>query len=203
MNLINRAKNLLLTPKTEWQVIAAEQPNNNQLIMSYLLPLVLLSAVASFIGYGIIGFGVLGIRVVGMGWGLYYAITRIILGIGSVYVTAFVVDALAPSFGSEKNLGRSMQLVVYASTPSLVAGLFTFLPLLSGLVALAGAIYSIYLWYLGIGPMKQTPEDKKVVYLLVTYAVLLVVYFVISMVLGLILMPLFGLSSALSGGFHL
>lgn len=203
MNLINRAKNLLLTPKTEWQVIAAEQPNNNQLIMSYLLPLVLLSAVASFIGYGIIGFGVLGIRVVGMGWGLYYAITRIILGIGSVYVTAFVVDALAPSFGSEKNLGRSMQLVVYASTPSLVAGLFTFLPLLSGLVALAGAIYSIYLWYLGIGPMKQTPEDKKVVYLLVTYAVLLVVYFVISMVLGLILLPLFGLSSGLSGGFHL
>ncbi len=203
MNLINRAKNLLLTPKTEWQVIAAEQPNNNQLIMSYLLPLVLLSAVASFIGYGIIGFGILGIRVVGMGWGLYYAITRIILGIGSVYVTAFVVDALAPSFGSEKNLGRSMQLVVYASTPSLVAGLFTFLPLLSGLVALAGAIYSIYLWYLGIGPMKQTPEDKKVVYLLVTYAVLLVVYFVISMVLGLILLPLFGLSSGLSGGFHL
>lgn len=203
MNLINRAKNLLLTPKTEWQAIAAEQPNINQLIMNYLVPFVLLGALASFIGYGIIGFGVLGIRIAGMGWGLYYAITRIILGIGSVYITALVVDALAPSFGSEKNFGRSMQLVVYASTPSLVAGLFSFLPLLSGLIALAGAVYSIYLWYLGIGPIKQTAEDKKVVYLLVTYAVLLVAYFLISMVLGIILLPLFGLSSAMSGGFHL
>lgn len=202
MNLVNRAKNMLLTPKTEWQAVLEEQPVNNQIIMGYLVPFVLLGAVAAFIGYGLIGFSVLGFHTVGVSWGIYNAILRIVLGIGSMYVTAFVLDALAPSFGSQKDMGRSMQLVVYGSTPSLVAGLFAFLPLLSGIVALAGAVYSIYLWYLGLGPIKNTPEDKKVVYLLVTYAVLLVVYFILSAILALILLPIFGLGT-MAGGFHL
>ncbi|MFZ1800272.1 MAG: Yip1 family protein [Chitinophagaceae bacterium] len=199
MNLINRAKNMLLTPKTEWQVVSLEQPVNNEIIMGYLVPFVLLGALAAFIGYGLVGFSFLGFNTA---WGIYNAILRIILGIGSVFVTAFVLDALAPSFGSQKDFGRSLQLVVYASTPSLVAGLFAFLPLLSILVALAGAVYTIYLWYLGLGPIKNTPEDKKVVYLLVTYAVLLVAYFILSAIVGLILLPIFGLG-AMAGGFHL
>lgn len=202
MNLVNRAKNILLTPKTEWQVISLEQPVNNQIIMGYLVPFVLLGALAAFIGYGLIGFSVFGVHTGSISFGLYNAILRIVLGIGSVYVTAFVLDALAPSFGSQKDFGRSLQLVVYASTPSLVAGLFAFLPLLSGIVALAGVVYSIYLWYLGLGPIKNTPEDKKVIYLLVTYAVLLVAYFIISFIVGLILLPIFGLG-AMAGGFHL
>ncbi len=202
MSLVNRAKNMLLTPKTEWQAISLEQPVNNNIIMGYLVPFVLLAAAAAFIGYGLIGFSVLGFHTVGISWGIYNAILRIVLGIGSVYVTAFVLDALAPSFGSQKDFGRSLQLVVYGSTPSLVAGLFAFLPLLAGLVALAGAVYSIYLWYLGLGPIKNTPEDKKVVFLLVTYAVLLVAYFILTAILGLILLPIFGLG-AMAGGFHL
>ncbi len=202
MNLVNRAKNMLLTPKTEWQVISLEQPVNNQIIMGYLVPFVLLGALAAFIGYGLIGYNVLGIHTGSISWGIYNAIRGIILGIGSVYLTAFVLDALAPSFGSQKDFGRSLQLVVYASTPSLVAGLFAFLPLLSSIVVLAGVVYTIYLWYLGLGPIKNTPEDKKVVYLLVTYAVLLVVYLILSAILALILIPIFGLG-ALAGGFHL
>lgn len=190
---------MLLTPKTEWQVVSLEQPVNNEIIMGYLVPFVLLGALAAFIGYGLVGFSFLGFNTA---WGIYNAILRIILGIGSVFVTAFVLDALAPSFGSQKDFGRSLQLVVYASTPSLVAGLFAFLPLLSILVALAGAVYTIYLWYLGLGPIKNTPEDKKVVYLLVTYAVLLVAYFILSAIVGLILLPIFGLG-AMAGGFHL
>ncbi len=202
MNLVTRAKNMLLTPKTEWQAISLEQPVNNQIIMGYLVPFVLLGAVAAFIGYGLIGYNVLGIHTGSISWGIYNAIRGIILGIGSVYLTAFVLDALAPSFGSQKDFGRSLQLVVYASTPSLVAGLFAFLPLLSSIVVLAGVVYTIYLWYLGLGPIKNTPEDKKVVYLLVTYAVLLVVYLILSAILALILIPIFGLG-ALAGGFHL
>lgn len=198
MNLVNRAKNMLLTPKTEWQAVSLEQPVNNQIIMGYLVPFVLLGAVAAFIGYGLIGFGL----VLGTSWGLYQAVLHVIMGIGSIYITAFVVDALAPSFGSQKDFGRSLQFVVYGSTPSLVAGLFGFLPVLSALVALAGVVYSIYLWYLGLGPIKNTPEDKKVIYLVVTYAVLLVAYFIISLILSLILLPIFGIGS-ITNSFHL
>ena len=54
-----------------------------------------------------------------------------------MYITALVVDALAPSFGSEKNFGRSLQLVAYGSTPTLVAGLFQILPLLASIESVA------------------------------------------------------------------
>ena len=117
--------------------------------------------------------------------------------VAGLLLTAFVVDALAPSFGSEKNFGRSLQLVAYGATPALVAGLFQILPLLSAIVGLAGAIYSLYLWYIGLGPIKNTPEDKKIVYLIVTFAVLLVVYFVVGAILTALLLPIFGLSYGL------
>ena len=46
----------------------------------------------------------------------------------SVFVSSFVIDALAPSFGSEKNMGRSVQLVAYSYTPFWVGGLLAILP---------------------------------------------------------------------------
>ena len=197
MDIITRAKNMITTPKTEWDVVAAEQPVVNSIIMGYVLPLTLIGAVAAFIGYGFIGFGLLG---AGISWGIYYAITKLVLGIVSVFVTALVVDALAPSFGSEKNFGRSVQLVAYGATPGLLAAIFSILPMIAGLLSVAGGIYSIYLWYLGIGPLKKTPEDKKVVYLIVIFVILIVVYMIIGAILGMILMPIFGLGY---GSFHL
>jgi hypothetical protein len=32
MNIVERAKNIIMTPKTEWSVIAGEQPNIAQII---------------------------------------------------------------------------------------------------------------------------------------------------------------------------
>src|ERR1044071_4595400 len=123
MNIVTRAKNMITNPRVEWNVVAAEQPNVNQIIMQYVLPLTLLGAIAAFIGYGLIGFSMLGLHVGGISWGIYYAINKIILGILSVFITAWVVDLLAPSFASEKDFGRSLQLVAYGSTPGLIAAL--------------------------------------------------------------------------------
>jgi hypothetical protein len=193
MNLINRARNMLLTPKTEWVVIAGEKPDANQIILNYVTPLVIAAAIAAFIGYGFIGVNVWGLRIASISWGLYYAILQLVLGIASVYITAFVVDALAPSFESEKDFGRSMKLVAYGSTPSLIASLFAIFPPVAGIISIIGAGYSIYLWYLGLGPIKKTIEDKKAIYLVIIFVILLVVYLVIGFIIGLVLMPVFGL----------
>lgn len=192
MNLINRAKNMLITPKSEWTVVAAETPNAAQIVMGYVVPLALIGALAAFIGFGLIGFGFIGIS--GTSWGLYYALTVLINSILSVYITAFVVDALAPSFGSEKNFGRSMQLVAYGATPTLVAGLFMIIPVLAGILLLAGVIYCIYLWYIGLAPVKKTPEDKQVAYLIVSILVLIVVYWILRWILTMIFLSVLGLT---------
>ena len=54
-------------------------------------------------------------------------------------------------------------------------------------------LYGIYLWYLGLGPMKKTPEDKKVVYLIVSILVMIVVFIVVGLVLGKILGSIFNI----------
>jgi len=190
MNLINRAKNMLFTPKTEWTVVAAETPNAGQIVMGYVVPLALAGAIAAFIGFGLIGLGFLGSSTT---WGLFYALILLINSILSVYITAFVVDALAPSFGSEKNFGRSMQLVAYGATPTLVAGLFMILPLLATIILLVAVVYCIYLWYIGLAPLKKTPEDKQVAYLIVSIVVLIIVYYVLRLILFRIFLSVLGL----------
>ncbi len=196
MNIIERVKNILITPKTEWEVIDAETGTLSSVITGYVLPLTAIGALAAFIGYGLIGIdtGILGIKMKGINWGLYAAIGNFVKGILSVIVCAYVVDMLAPSFASEKNLNKSAQLVAYASTPAMVGAFLSFLPMLAIIGGLFG-LYGIYLWYLGLGPLKKTPEDKKVVYIVVSILIYIVAFIVIGLVMNAILGSILGVGS--------
>lgn len=193
MGLFERAKNIIISPKQEWLVIQSENDNLNAVLITYVLPLALIGAVASYIGLGFIGVdsGILGIRVKGFDWGLYAAIRQFAVSIISVVACTYVVDMLAPSFGSEKNMNRSAQLVGYAYTPGLVGAFLNIIPVLSVLGGLFG-LYGLYLWYLGLGPMKKTADDKKVAYLVVSIIILIVIMFVAGFVIEKILTPIFG-----------
>lgn len=194
MNLIQRAKNMIITPKTEWNVVATEEPNPSQVVMGYTLPLALVMAIAAFIGYGFVGVNAYFFRIKGIDWGLYMAISVLLNAVLSVFITAFVVDALAPSFKSEKNFGRSVQLVAYGATGGLVAGIFYIIPSISGIFLIAGGIYSLYLFYIGLGPIKKTPDEQRALYLVVCIVILIVVYMLLGYILGKILQPIFGLN---------
>ncbi|MBK8909742.1 MAG: hypothetical protein IPM61_00275 [Chlorobi bacterium] len=50
MGLVDRAKNIILTPKTEWPVIETEEPDTGGMITGYALPLMLLPVVGTIIG---------------------------------------------------------------------------------------------------------------------------------------------------------
>lgn len=199
MNLIERAKNILLSPNKEWDVINGEQPNTPAIITGYVLPLAGAAAVAAFIGYGLIGVGFLGFRIKGMDWGLYHAIVVLGGALLSVFICSFVIDALAPSFGSEKNIGRSVQLAAYSFTPAWVGGLLAILPALGIVGSLAG-LYGLYLLFIGIPKLKKTPADKQVGYFVVSLIVMIVVSIVIQLILSKIFLAIFGLSYGLGSG---
>jgi hypothetical protein len=55
MNIVERVKNICLTPTTEWPIIAAEQTSAGSLISGYVAPLVAIGAVAGFVGGSLIG----------------------------------------------------------------------------------------------------------------------------------------------------
>jgi hypothetical protein len=193
MNLIERVKNILITPAKEWDVIAAEQPDTGKIITGYALPLVGAAALAAFIGYGFIGVSALSIRVAGIDWGIYQALSVLIGALCSVFISTFVIDALAPSFGAEKNMGRSLQLVVYSYTPGWIGGLLAILPMIRVIGMLAG-LYGLYLLFIGMPKLKKAPADKQVGYFVVSLIVIIVVSIVIGLIVSAILMPVMGLS---------
>jgi hypothetical protein len=191
MNLIERVKNILVTPKTEWEVINGESETPQSLLPKYVVPLALIGAVAAFIGFGFIGVGAFGFKVVGIKWGLTTAVKMLLQGILSYFICTYVIDALAPTFKSEKDLGKSAQLVAYASTAGAVGGVFYVLPMLSILVLLA-ALYGIYLFYIGMPIMKKTPQDQIIPYMLVSAVIIIVVSLVLGFILDRIIWAIFG-----------
>ncbi len=126
--------------------------------------------------------------------GIAMAIIGFVVALGGVYLTAYVIDMLAPNFGSQKNFGRAMQLVAYSYTPAWVAGILNIIPVL-GVLVLVASIYGLYLMYLGFPHTMKTPDDKVVVYMVVSIVVLIVVYFVLTALLTAIVLGVFGLST--------
>ena len=181
MNLIDRAKNILMSPKTEWLVIDTESATPTSLLTGYVIPMLLIGAIAAFIGYGFIGINYFGIKISGINWGIAQALTIFVSGIIGFFICSYVIDALAPSFGSEKNIGKSAQLVVYASTAAWVCGIFNILPALAILGILG--LYSVYLFWIGLPIMKKTAEDKKAGYVIVAAIVIILVGFVVNFIL--------------------
>jgi len=190
MSLVDRAKNIIMTPKTEWPVIGAEEANAGQIVSGYVIPLALIPAVASILGYGLVGRGVM----TSFTWGIAMGIITFVATVAAVYLTAFVVNFLAPNFGSQKNFGRAMQLVAYSYTPAWVAGIFYIVPVL-GVLTFIAAIYGLYLLYLGVPHTMKTPPDKVVVYMVVSIIALIIVYFILMAILTAIVFGIFGLSA--------
>jgi hypothetical protein len=190
MNIIDRAKNILLTPKTEWAAIAAEEPSVPQILTGYVIPLALIPVVGHVIGLGVIGQGAMA----SMTWGVAMAVITFVSAIVGLYITSYIVDFLAPNFGSQKNFGRAVQLVAYSYTPSWVAGIFYIIPAL-GILALLAGLYGLYLLYLGLPQIMKTPDDKVVIYLVVTIVAVIIVSFILTAILTAVVFGIFGLSA--------
>src|SRR6185312_12009224 len=159
--LIDRVKNILLTPKAEWARIGPEPADVGRLYIGYALPLIALSAICGFIGSALIGLPLIGR--LPMVWALSQAIFNVAVQLICLFVMAFIANALAPSFGSKQDQGQAHKLVVYGSTAGMLAGVLAIFPPLA-ILGLVAAIYSIVLLYQGLPAVMGTPADKQVGY---------------------------------------
>lgn len=189
--MIERIKNILFSPKTEWEKIKAETTGIAQVLTGYAVPLALLPAIFGMLGFALIGqrygFGpISGVFRIPFTYAIVWAIVQYILTLVGLYVEGIVINALAPSFGSTQNPVNAFKLAVYASTPSFVAGILHIIPAL-GIIVFLISLYGIYLLYLGIPILMETPKEKIVGYLIVTIIVMIVLYFIIGAISGAIL----------------
>jgi hypothetical protein len=193
MSIVDRAKNILLTPKTEWQVIAAEPATPASLYTGYaailaLLPLIggVLAGLISGTGSYVIGYAV-----------VFYAVQLALL-----YVIGLLAGVIAPSFDGRNDLTQGLKLVIYSCTPSWVLGLVTpFLPVgLTMILGLAALAYAIYILYLGVTPVMGVPATKSAGYTAVVAVIWFVAYFITGLIVGAIAAAIFG--AALMGAAY-
>jgi hypothetical protein len=190
MQLVQRAKNIIVTPKTEWEAIAADPTPTAAIVTGYVLPLAGVAAIAGFIGMCLVGMSLpfLGTYRMGIGWGLALAVYNVVMAVVFVYVLGFIIDALAPTFGGQKNMAQAVKLAAYSYTPAWLASILTIVPAL-GILVLIGALYGLYLLYLGLPRLMKNPPEKSAGYTALVVVCAIVVGFIISMIGGMITAP--------------
>lgn len=198
--VIARAKAILLSPRAEWSVIAGEPETIGGLYSGYIVVMAAIPAIVSFISTSLIGVSMpfLGSYRIPVGSGLTMAVLHYVLTLVSVFIVTLIVEALAPSFGGEKNRVQALKAVAYSYTASWVASIIGIVPGLGIISALVGLGYGLYLLNLGLPATMKCPPEKSLGYTVVTVIAAIVVGFV----LALALRPFYGTGAGLGGFGH-
>ena len=178
MNLVERVKAILMSPKTEWQVINGETGDPTHLFSNYVAILAAVPAAATFIGSS---FGM------GVGMALIYGIFLYVFYCVYWYVEALVIDALAPTFGGQKNFPAALKVSAYSSTAAWLAGIFAIIPAL-GFLGILG-LYSLYLLWLGLPRLMRAPESRAIGYTAAVVGIMIVLTIIIIVILAVLMLP--------------
>lgn len=164
-----RIKGILLSPKTEWPLIAAEPKTSGEIYIGYVLPLVAIGVLATFLGNTIIGVSVpfIGSVRTGIIAGVFAAVLGFVFAFIGVWLISWLIDILAPTFGGQRDSLRALKVTAYCYTPAWIAGVFHLIPML-GILAIIAGLYGLYLLYLGLPVLMRCPPDKSVGYTIVT-----------------------------------
>jgi hypothetical protein len=183
MNLVERVKHILLTPRAEWEVIDTELATPAALYTGYVIPLAAIGPIAQVIGSVVFGvrFGG-GVYRAPVGPAITAAVVAYVLSLVSVYVLALIIDGLAPTFGGTKNQIQALKVAVYSNTAGWLAGIFALLPGLRALSILG--LYSIYLLYLGLPVLMKAPAEKAGAYTAIVIVAAIILFAVVTMLTG-------------------
>lgn len=184
-NLVTRVQNILLTPKTEWPVIAAEPDTASGLYTKYILLVSALGPLAMFLKNTLIGTSTfIGTFRVDMATGLKWLVLMYVLGLVGIWLWSLIINVLAPTFGGQKDSVQALKTAAYAATAAWVGGVGQLVPWIGWLIGLAAAVYSIYLLYLGLPHTMKAPADRAAGYTAVAIIVAIVLSWIIWAIVG-------------------
>jgi len=199
--LIDRIKNILLSPKTEWPVIESERTTIAELYKGYVIPLAAFSALMSFVRLSVIGisFGFGSIRVP-LGTGLVWTVVNFIMSLIGLFLFGLIIDFLAPTFAAQRDRRQALKTAAYTFTPAVLGSVLGLLPGLGRLLQFVAALYAIYLLYLGLPIMMRGPKEKAVGYTIATIICAILASIVLVVVMSFV-GRIIGVSPYGFGGF--
>jgi Yip1-like protein len=182
-SLPERAWNLLVNPREEWTRIAAQHARPATLFLNYAVPMMGLSAAASFLQRWLVGTWVplAGHVRAAPAAALGTAVASFLFGLIGLFALALVIHLLAPAFGATRSLGQALKAAVYSATAGCVASVLWLLPTLGTLAGLLLMLYGIYLLYLGLIPVMSTPKERAAGYT----ATIIAVTFLAGLLMGM------------------
>ena len=190
-DIVDRAKSIIMKPAEEWPKIEAEPTSIQDVFVKYALPLAAIGPVCTLIGSQIFGYGAFGFTFrPSFASALGAAITSYVVTLIGLFVLMFIANFFASKFGGTENQTKAFKLVVYSMTAGWLAGVFGLLPAL-GILAILGAIYGIYLFYLGAPTLMKVPQDKAISFTAVT----IVAAIILNLIVGAVTASVAGLFS--------
>src|SRR5665213_3999664 len=150
MAIMDRIKGMLLAPKAEWPKVAAEPASVQSLYTGWIMILGLIGPIVVLIGVGVMAGGL----------GVTTAIASYVNTLVGVAIIALIADLIAPTFGGTRDYVAALKLIAYSATVVWIAQIGLIVPILGVFVVLAGAIYSVYLLFLG-APVTRKCAPRK------------------------------------------
>jgi len=177
-NLFSRCIGIIASPKEEWHKIKDEDASFFQLIIYFLLPLLVLTAVSSMIGsyFQMVRTGFAPDILVISGLLPFFSILI------SVLLSILAVNPMIKTFGGTPNLIQTSKLVVYSFVPGiLVTIIFGLIPwfYILGLFFL----YSFFIFFHGTPLMLNIPHERQSNFSILSSATILVIYLLIRFML--------------------
>lgn len=171
-DFVGRIKRLILSPHLEWDAIDKETADARSLALNYVAPLAAIPVIAGFLGSVLFGGA-------GLFGALVTAIVSFVLIVAGVFLFAFIINALAPMFGAQRNWPQAMKVAVYAPTPGWLAGAFGLIPFLS-ILSLLGGLFSLFLLYVGLPKLMKPASDKATTYTVVSILAAIIAGFTLT-----------------------
>jgi hypothetical protein len=189
MNLPRRVLRLLTRPAREWPAIASESADVGTLYREYVAILAAIPAASILVGL-LLAAG-LALGTTALTTAFMAAMATYAMALAVPYAAAVAIEHLAPRFKSDGGTDEALALLAYSSTPLWLAGLFYIFVALSPLV-LAGIVYAVYLFFMGLTPMLNTPPEQRVPFTLVAVLTVVVLHIVLGTVASLAGIPYYG-----------
>ena len=166
---LGRIRGMLFSPSDEWRLIAAESSSATAVCWRYLVPLALFGVLAVILGYSLIGYDMpfFGHRRANLIASLTRGALQLVFAFVGTFLIAWLVAALASTFGGRRDSARALKVTVYGLTPFWLAATLQIVPSLGMLALLVGLLYGFYLMYLGLPPLMGSPKDKSIGYIIV------------------------------------
>ena len=172
MNLIDRVKTILLSPKDAWPQIAAEPATVQSIYVGYIVILAAIGPLATLVSF----------TVLGLGLGLGAAVFAYVHSLVGVAILALIVDVLAPTFGGARDYVAALKLVAYSFTAVWVAQIALLIPVAGALIVLIGLVYAFYLFFLGVPVLKKSTAERAIPFTLLVVVSAIVLMYLLGMI---------------------